>query len=88
MLREYVLWYKKSESGDEKVVSITRDYYVAEKLGEQLLFSLTHFAKVEKVYEIGITRIVINKVHLDLSSLESRWVIYREGEWFIDEDSE
>lgn len=88
MLRDYLLWYKETEGGKEIIACITRDYYSAEKLGEQLLFFLTHFANVKTVYEIGITRVEINKIHFDLDTLESRWVIYRNGEWFLDEDSE
>lgn len=85
MLNDYILWYKSTEGGRETIACITRDYYVAEKLGEQLLFALTHFANIKKVYEIGITRLAINKIHFDLHTLESRWVIYKEGEWFLDE---
>lgn len=85
-MRDYLLWYREEEGSVEVVSCVTRDYYVAEKLSEQLLFSLTHFANIKKVYEIGITRLGINKIHFDLDTLESRWVIYRNGEWFLDED--
>lgn len=88
MLRDYLLWYKAKRDSIEKIACVAREYYSAEKLAEQLLFSLTHFANVETVYEIGITRVEINKICFDLSTVESRWVVYRDGEWFLDEDSE
>lgn len=86
MLRDYLLWYKETEGSVEVIACVTRDYYVAEKLGEQLLFALSHFANLKTVYEIGITRLEINKIHFDLDTLESRWVIYRRGDWFLDVD--
>jgi hypothetical protein len=91
-MRVYMLWYKESAESKEIVVSALRDYYKGEQVAEQLEFSLCTVGGKPKPYEIGITRTLMNRVILDFQDESDdgkvTWIIYRQGEWFLDSDEE
>lgn len=88
-MKVYLLWYKESADSKEIVVSALRDYYKGEQVAEQLEFSLCTINGKPKPYEMGITRTTMNRLVFDVldesDSGKVTWIIYRQGEWFLDE---
>jgi len=75
-MNDYLVWYKESEITTEIVVGVARNYDKAEKMAEQLHFSLKHW-EYKKVFQTGVTRLEINTLHTNAQSVDfpTRWVI-------------
>lgn len=84
-MHNYLLWYKVDEESPEVVSCVTRNYYVAEEKADKLLWALKMIKSIKSVHEIGITRLECNKVELELPQVSSRWVIYKNNTWHLEE---
>lgn len=82
-MKIYYLWYIPEPQSDKIIVGCAREYEAAEQISIQLEFELTVLLK-KPLYKIGITRTVVNKIVFDLSDIDSTWVIYKKGNWFLE----
>lgn len=85
-MKVYLLWYKESPESKETIVSASRTYEKAEKIAVQLHFERTTIEQ-EPVYEIGITRTLVNKLCLHIDPEDASWTVFRNDEWDLDDQS-
>lgn len=83
-MKVYLLWYIQPDWNSPKVISALRDYYKAEEVAQNLEFLLKIVVGEKGEFQIGVTRTLMNKIHLDPREESSTWVLYDKGEWFLE----
>ena len=86
-VNDYLVWYRETEKGTDVVAGVCRCYESGRATALQMQFVLKYFEKKE-VYQVGITRIPINKVNLAFREVEfpTRWVVVENGIEIPEED--
>jgi len=84
-MKVYLLWYTSNEHSKPIIVCALRDYYKAEKVADNLHFQLS--MDNSSIHTIGITRTLMNKIHLDVFESDCTWIVYKNNQWFLDEDT-
>jgi len=80
----YLLWYRENPEQTGTLACVCGDYYKAEEMAEQVEFSLRVIGGKE-IHDMHISRVPYNKVFTNFSEIESTWMIYLQGAWFLEE---
>ena len=80
MLQDYLVWYKETAACNDVVVAVSRTYDSARDVALQLQFQLKGFKGINP-YQIGVTRLEVNKIFEDRNDVEfpTRWVVFEDG---------
>lgn len=86
-MNDYLVWYKEREDSSDIVAGVCRCYDSGRATAIQMQFVLKYF-EGKDVYQVGVTRIPINKVSLDFRGVgfPTRWVIVENGIEIPEED--
>ena len=80
-MEDYLVWYKETQDSQDIVAGVCRSYDCGRELALQLAFVLRYFEEQKKIYQVGVTRVPINKVISKFreESYATRWVVVQEG---------
>ena len=75
-MKDYIVWYKESESSHDIVRGTDRNYRLAENMAHALYLDKNSYG--EKIFSTGVTRLFSGEIYRD-NECSMRWTVISQG---------